>query len=108
MSRRIVVISPGRRACCRQSSMRVSAIDGLNLSFLGLVSVLAILSAMPYAVPLAIHPALLLWLLLTLRWHDRWLAMFILAVVYLFAVLETLFMVGPISAPGGRMTSWRG
>jgi membrane-associated phospholipid phosphatase len=81
-------------------SMRVSAIDGLNLSFLGLVSVLAILSATPYAVALAIvYPALLLWLLLTLRWHDRWRAMFILPVVYLFAVFETLFMVVPYFNP---------
>lgn len=81
-------------------SMRVSVIDGLNLSFLGLVSVLAILSATPYAVALAIvYPALLLWLLLTLRWHDRWRAMFILPVVYLFAVFETLFMVVPYFNP---------
>jgi hypothetical protein len=52
--------------------MRVSVIDSLNLSFLGLVSALAIWSAAPYAVPLAIvYPALLLWLLLTFRWHGR-------------------------------------
>ena len=78
----------------------MSVIDGLNLSFLGLVSVLAILSATPYAVPLAIvYPALLLWPLLTLRWHDWWPAMFILPVVYLFAVFETLFMVVPYLNP---------
>jgi hypothetical protein len=82
--------------------MRVSVIDGLNLSFLGLVSAFAMLSATPYTVPLAIvYPALLLWLLLTLRWHDRWLAMLILPVVYLFAVFETLFMVVPY------FNSWR-
>jgi membrane-associated phospholipid phosphatase len=76
--------------------MRVSVIDGLNLSFLGLVSGFALLSATPYAVSLAIvYPAMLLCLLLTFRWHDRWLAMFILPVVYLFAVFETLFMVVP-------------
>jgi membrane-associated phospholipid phosphatase len=99
MSRRIVMISarpPGVLPSKPTRSMRVSVIDGLNLSFLGLVSVLATFSATPYAVPLAIvYPALLLWLLLTLRWHDRWRAMFILPVVYLFAVFETLFMVVP-------------
>src|SRR4029453_14603462 len=103
MSRRIVMISARPRGVLPSKptrSMRVSAIDGLNLSFLGLVSVLAILSATPYAVALAIvYPALLLWLLLTLRWHDRWRAMFILPVVYLFAVFETLFMVVPYFNP---------
>lgn len=82
--------------------MRVSVIDGLNLAFLGLVSAFAVLSATPYAVPLAlVYPALLLWLLLTIRWHDRRLAMFILPVVFLFAVFETLFMVVPY------FSSWR-
>lgn len=82
--------------------MRVSVIDGLNLAFLGLVSAFAALSATPYAVPLAlVYPALLLWLLLTIRWHDRRLAMFILPVVFLFAVFETLFMVVPY------FSSWR-
>ena len=80
--------------------MRVSVIDGLNLAFLGLVSAFAALSATPYAVPLAlVYPALLLWLLLTIRWHDRRLAMFILPVVFLFAVFETLFMVVPYFSP---------
>src|SRR5262245_27849465 len=80
--------------------MRVSVIDGLNLSFLGLVSALASLSATPYAVPLAIvYPALLLWLLCTFRWHDRRMAMFIVPVVFLFAVFETLFMVVPYFSP---------
>lgn len=76
--------------------MRVSVIDGLNLSFLGLVSAFATFSATPYAVPLAIvYPALLLCLLVTFRWHDWRLAMFVVPVVFLFAVFETLFMVVP-------------
>jgi len=83
-------------------SMRVSVIDGLNLSFLVLVSALATCSWTPYAVPLAIvYPALLLWLLWTFRWHDRRLAMFILPIVFLFAVFETLFMVVPY------VSAWR-
>jgi len=83
-------------------AMRVSVIDGLNLSFLVLVSALATCSWTPYAVPLAIvYPALLLWLLWTFRWHDRRLAMFILPIVFLFAVFETLFMVVPY------VSAWR-
>lgn len=83
-------------------SMRVSVIDGLNLSFLVVVSALATCSSTPYAVPLAIvYPALLLWLLWTFRWHDRRLAMFILPIVFLFAVFETLFMVVPY------VSAWR-
>lgn len=83
-------------------SMRVSVIDGLNLSFLVVVSTLATCSSTPYAVPLAIvYPALLLWLLWTFRWHDRRLAMFILPIVFLFAVFETLFMVVPY------VSAWR-
>src|SRR5262245_26899850 len=85
-----------RRPFADIGSMRVSVIDGLNLTFLGLVSVFASLSATPYAVLLAlVYTALLLWLLLTLRWHDRRFAMFILPVLFLFAVFETLFMVVP-------------
>lgn len=76
--------------------MRISVIDGLNLSFLVLVSALATCSATPYALPLAIvYPALLAWLLLNFCWHDRRLAMFILPVVFLCAVFETFFMVVP-------------
>ena len=83
-------------------AMRVSVIDGLNLSFLVLVSALATCSWTPYAVPLAIvYPALLVWLLWTFRWHDRRLAMFILPIVFLFAVFETLFMVVPY------VSAWR-
>jgi len=102
MSRRMVVIStrPPVLPSSPNRSMRVSLIDGLNLSFLGLVSAFAILSATPYAVPLAIvYPGLLLWLLLTFRWHDRQLVMFILPILYLFAVFETLFMVVPYFNP---------
>lgn len=76
--------------------MRISVIDGLNLSFLVLVSAFATFSATPYAVPLAIvYPALLVWLLLNFRWHGQCMAMFILPAVFLFALFQTFFMVVP-------------
>jgi hypothetical protein len=69
---------PGLRAESPSSpnrSMQISVIDGLNLSFLLLLSALAIYSTTPYARQLAIvYPALLVWLLLSFRWHHRSLA----------------------------------
>jgi membrane-associated phospholipid phosphatase len=76
--------------------MRISVIEGLSLSFLVLASAFATFSATPYAVPLAIvYPALLVWLLVSFRWRDRRMAMFILPAVFLFALFQTFFMVVP-------------
>ena len=82
--------------------MRISAVDALNLSMLGIASMFAVFSATPFALPLwVIYPAMLALLLLSCRWHRRHGAMFVLPIAFLFAIFETFFMVVPY------FSSWR-